>query len=157
MSISRSLLVSSLIAFAIFQFYQVHSSFVTVFVDYRHHYSNEIKVLTVFNIVGLTISSTLLIVGAIKSKANLLLLALIYLFYKVGFFFWYLRDFYNITIGCEGFCDSNRLWVAYQHIAVFGKTNLKSARFWLHIYLFCSLPSAHHYSDDQFDCRFETR
>lgn len=123
MSLSRSLLVISLIAFAIFQFYQVYSSFVTVFIDYIHYYSNKIKILTGFNIVGLTTSSTLLIVGAIRSKANLLLIALIYLFYKVGFFFWYLKDFYYITIGCEGSCDSNRLWIAYQHIAVFGEIN----------------------------------
>lgn len=121
MDFARRLVVICLIAYALFQFYQVYSSFTLVFVDYGHYYSPNVKILTGINVVGMTLSSVLLIIGALKSKANLLLLALIYLIFKVGFFVWYLRDFYNITIGCDGVCDPQRLWVAYKHLAVFGK------------------------------------
>lgn len=121
MDFARHFVVICLIAYALFQFYQVYSSFTLVFVDYRHYYSLNVKILTGINVIGMTLSSVLLIIGALKSKANLLLLALIYLIFKVGFFVWYLRAFYNITIGCDGVCDPQRLWVVYKHLAVFGK------------------------------------
>lgn len=121
MDLARRLVVICLIAYAPFQFYQVYSSFTVVFVDYGHYYSLNVKILTGINVIGMTLSSVLLIIGALKSKANLLLLALIYLIFKVGFIVWYLGDFYNITVGCDGVCDPQRLWVVYKHLAVFGK------------------------------------
>lgn len=121
MDLARRLVVICLIAYALFQFYQVYSSITVVFVDYGHYYSLNVKILTGINVIGMTLSSVLLIIGALKSKANLLLLALIYLIFKVGFFVYYLRDVYKITIGCDGVCDPQRLWVVYKHLAVFGK------------------------------------
>lgn len=127
MCLSRNFLVICLIVYAIFQFYQVYSTFNNVFVDYKNHYINndKIKVLSVFNIIGLTTSSILLLVGALKSKPNFLIAALAYPFYKVGFFFYYLEEFYALTLGCEQSaevtCDPNRLIVFYQHVLIFGE------------------------------------
>lgn len=126
MSLTRVLIIVCLILYAVFQLYQVYSSFTVVFIEYGQHYDYKIKTLTGFNIVGLTLSSIFLIAGSFKSSVNLLLLALIYLFYKVGFFFWYIGDFYNLTIGCDDkttVCDSNRLWIIYKHLGIFGKNS----------------------------------
>lgn len=127
MNAARSFQVSCLIVYAFFQFYQGYSSFVTVFVEYKHHFELKIKVLTAYHICGLVTSSVLLIYGGLKLKANLLLCSLPYLFYKVGFFFWHLRKVYDLTIGCEEtnsheFCDPQRLMKFYQHIFIFCKS-----------------------------------
>jgi hypothetical protein len=125
MSATRYFLVVCLIIYAVFQFYQSYSSFVTVFIEYKHHFEMKIKFLTGFNIFGMTTSSILLIVGGIKLKQNLLLSALPYLIYKVGFFFWHLRKAYDLTIGCEetreSFCDPKRLVKFYLHLLIFSK------------------------------------
>lgn len=126
MCLNRKFLVTSLIIYAVFQFYQVYSSFVTVFIDYKDHFNLNIKLLTAFHEVGLITSSVLLIVGALKSKTNLLFGALIYLLYKFGFIIWHIGGFYDITIGCrESFksssCDPNRLSIIYLHIFISGE------------------------------------
>lgn len=125
MSPARIFLIFCLIVYAVFQFYQAYSSFVTVFIEYKDHFEVKIKFLTVYHIFGLIISSVLLIAGGIKSKKILLLSALPYLIYKVGFFFWHLQKVYDLTIGCEetreAFCDPKRLIKFYQHILMFSK------------------------------------
>lgn len=93
-----------------------------VFINYPEYNKNN-QNLTVFNIVGLAISSILLLVGSLKLKANLLIGALIYLFYKLGFIIWYLESFYKITLGCDDSvkeCGSNRLLAIYHHIMITG-------------------------------------
>lgn len=130
MCLNRKFLVISLIVYAVFQLYQVYSSFLKVFLDYKDHFNFDIKLLTVFHIVGLIISSVLLIVGALKSKTNLLLGALIYLLYKFGFIIWHIGGFYDITIGCResisaSSCDPNRLSIIYLHIFISGEFNLE--------------------------------
>lgn len=105
-----------------FQFYQALSSFIFVFVESSEFYGASIKALTRFQIVGLIISSLCLIIGAIKSKVNLLIAGLCYLLYKVGFILWHFNAFYEITLNCRDTnCDPNRLKVIYQHILISGK------------------------------------
>ena len=117
--------ITCLIIYAVFQFYQACSSFMVVFIEYKSYFDLKIKLLTVFHIVGLSFSSICLILGSIKLNINLIASACLYLFYKVGFFFWHLQKTYNITIGCEetreAFCDPERLWRFYQHILLFSK------------------------------------
>lgn len=125
MCLNIKFLVICLIVYAIFQIFQVYSSFVTVFITYADYYDVKIKRLTVFHIIGLTTSSVLLISGAVKLKANFLIGALIYLFYKLGFIVWHFEAFYNISFGCresakESSCDPNRLSIIYKHILITG-------------------------------------
>lgn len=125
MCLNRQFLVVSLVIYSTFQFYQVCSSVFTVFYEYKDHFTLSIKFLTAFHVVGLTISSVLLIVGALRSKTKLLFGGLIYLLYKLGFILWHIGGFYDITIGCrESFkadsCDPNRLSIIYLHIFVSG-------------------------------------
>ena len=126
--------IACLIIYAIFQFYQACSSFMVVFIEYKSYFDLNIKLLTVFHIVGLCSSSTCLILGSIKLNVKLIASAMLYLLYKVGFFFWHLQKTYNITIGCvedrESFCDPERLTRFYQHILLFGKK----------FYIFINLP-----------------
>lgn len=120
MCLSRKFIVISLIIYAIYQFYQVYSSVKDVFVDYNHHYSKHIKFLAAFHIVGLMSSSILMIFGALKLKANLLIAALTFLLYKVGFIIWHFKSVYDITLGCEGSCDPSRLFKLYKHLLISG-------------------------------------
>lgn len=127
MNAARSFQVFCLIVYAVFQFYQGYSSFVTVFIEYKNYFEVQIKVLTAYHICGLVASSVFLIYGGLKLKANFLLIALPYLFYKVGFFFWHLPKAYDLTIGCKEtnsheFCDPQRLMKFYQHIFIFSKS-----------------------------------
>ena len=125
MCLNIRFLVICLIIYATFQFYQVYSSFVTVFINYADYFDMSIKRLTVFHIVGLITSSVLLIIGAVKFKAICLIGALIYLLYKFGFIIWHFESFYNITFGCnesakDSSCDPGRLSIIYQHLLITG-------------------------------------
>lgn len=124
MCLNRKFLVISLICYAVFQLFQVGSSCYTVFFAYEH--GLNIQLLAVFHVIVFTTSSVLLVLGALKSKANLLIIALAFLFYKVGFVIWHFGKFYELTFGCvdhgdDSSCDPNRLYIVYKHFFVTGK------------------------------------
>jgi hypothetical protein len=128
---ARHFHVVCLLIYAGFQFYQAYSSSSAVFVEYKDHFNLNIKFLTAFHVVGLTVSSVLLILGSIKLRVKLIASAIPYLIYKVGFFFWHLPKAYDITIGCEetndSYCDPHRLFRFYQHILLFRKKTQKNS------------------------------
>lgn len=124
MCLNRKFLVISLIVYAVFQLYQAGSSFYTVFVAYEH--GLNIKFLAIYHVIAFTTSSALLILGASRSNANLLIGALVFLFYKIGFAVWHFGRFYELTFGCvdkgeDSSCDPNRLYVVYTHFFVTGE------------------------------------
>lgn len=125
--------VVCLLVFSVFQYYQAFSSAKAVFYEYSGHFTLKIKFLTAFHVFGFVTSSTLLIFGAIKLKTKYIASALPYLVYKVGFFFWHLRQVIEITIGCEetreSYCDTERLWKFYIHIFIFRKLSIIESRY----------------------------
>lgn len=129
MCLDRRFLVICLIGFAGFQFYQIYSSINLVFIQNHQNDNYNIKLLTGFHAVGLLTSSILLIVGSLKSKPNLLVGALGFLFYKVGFIVWHAKNFYDITFACRDSqqtpCDPNRLSIIYVHFLVSGKYSVQ--------------------------------
>lgn len=122
MCLNVKFLVICLIVYAIFQIYQICSSFATVFITEGDYYNKNKKYLTAFHITGMAISSVLLVAGALKLKANYLIGALAYLLYKLGFIIWHLDGFYRVTFGCDAKvnCPSNRLPIIYQHFLIAG-------------------------------------
>lgn len=127
MCLSRNFLTICLIAFAIFQFYQVISSFYAVFVEYDYHYERDIKikVLTAFNIAGMMTSSVMLIIGSVRAKPILLIAALTYLLFKIGFIVWHFKAVIDITFNCGSRvdCDPKRLFKFYLHILITSELN----------------------------------
>lgn len=117
MCLKRNFLVICLCAYAAFQFYQVFSSIKYAFFDYQSRHS--IKYLVVAHAAIFTVSSFLLIFGSIKSSIKCLLGSLCMLVYKLAFNLWYVKEAFDITIGCDhAACDPNRLLIFYQHFFI---------------------------------------
>jgi hypothetical protein len=118
----NKIIVSCLILYAFFQFYQVYSSFTSVYLDEDNNWqSHKHGLLTAFHIFGLLTSSILLIVGSLKSKPWLLVGGLSYLLYKLGFIFWHFGKFYDMTLGCDKNCLPGHIAVFLKHLAVTGE------------------------------------
>lgn len=118
---NRKFLVICLLIYAGFQFYQTYSSVRHVFVDYKSYYDpkTQTRLFAGFHAIGFVVSSTLLIYGALKSSIKCLIVAFCFLVYKFSFNVWYMKDAFEMTIGCEGTgCDPERLWIIYKHIFI---------------------------------------
>jgi hypothetical protein len=161
MNAERIFHVVCLIVYGLFQFYQAYSSSVTVFIEYKNHFEVKIKFLTGFHIFGLITSSILLIIGGLKLKRQLLLSALPYLIYKVGFFFWHLRKAYDLTIGCEetreSFCDPKRVFKFYIHLLMFCKKINLPQRSIFKILSFSSTFDDHNHTNYSVDYQNESK
>lgn len=78
--------------------------------------------LVVVFLVLAAINSILLLIGAWKSKANLLICCLILFSIRFVMFSINFNLIYDFTLGCEEFCADDKEFVFYSVIAIQGKS-----------------------------------
>lgn len=149
-------IVICLILYAFFQFYQVYSSFTTIFLDEQNNLrSHKYGTLTAINIVGFSTSSILLIVGSLKSKPWMLMGALSILLAKLGFILWYIERAYNLTLGCGRNCPPGHIVALFKHLAIIGERELSFPLILIEVFHSCSRYSSLD-CDYRAMCRFDS-